>query len=138
MSEFDKVSAWAKNQNWSKNSPNKPKQRTGSQNNSMHLWFKQISDDCLDSGVTVEAILRNAPQVQVDEDFIKWIFRKIGKKKYGKNSTSFLDKHQIDPIIEEMVKFFAHQVDPPIELPPWPHDEEWTKLKVERGNQWKN
>jgi hypothetical protein len=110
-----------------------PKQRTANQNSAMHLWFKQISDECFDSGVTVETVIRHAPQVQVDEDFIKWLFRKIAKKKYGKTSTSFLDKNEIDPVVEEMVKFFAHQVDPPVELPPFPHDEEMTRLKTE-GN----
>lgn len=103
------------------------KQRTLSQNGAMHQWFKDISKECIDTGVTVPLILKNVVDVQVDEKFIKWIFRRIGQKKLGIKSTASLSKHDIDPIIEEMVKFFAQKVDPPVELPDFPHMEEGTE-----------
>jgi hypothetical protein len=96
------------------------KSRTEQQNKSMHKWFKEVSDECLAQGVTINDILGKAMSLQVDEGFIKWLFRRIGKKKYGKTSTANLSTKEIDLIYDEMVKFFALQVDPPVELPPFP------------------
>jgi uncharacterized membrane protein YheB (UPF0754 family) len=97
------------------------KSRTEQQNKSMHKWFKEVSDICLDNGVTVQHIINRAIHTQVDEDFIKWVYRRIGiKKKYIKKSTTELNTKQPSLIYDEMVKFFAHEVDPPIELPPFP------------------
>ncbi len=96
------------------------KQRTASQNASMHLWFVAIAKECLEKGVTIDDIIGQTMNLQVDGAFIKYLFRRIGKKKYGKNSTALLAKDEIDPIIDEMIKFFAEKVDPPIELPPFP------------------
>ena len=100
------------------------KQRTIRQNSACHLWFDGIAKECLDKGVTVNDIIGQTMNLQVDGDFIKYLFRRIGKKKYGKESTSFLAKDEIDPIIDEMIKFFAEKVEPPIELPPFPHIKE--------------
>ena len=98
------------------------KQRTGQQNRAAHLWFDGIAKTCLEHGVTINDIIGQTMNLQVDGAFIKYLFRRIGKKKYGKNSTALLAKDEIDPIIDEMIKFFAEKVDPPIELPPLPHD----------------
>lgn len=96
------------------------KLRTGLQNRAMHLWFRDVADACLAQGVTINAILNQPAELQVDEGFIKWLFRRVGKKKYGKKSTAKLEVQEIDLIYDEMVKFFATKVEPPIELPPFP------------------
>lgn len=98
-------------------------QRTDQQRKAQHVWFRDVANTCLEHGVTIQAILKPTMHLQVDEDFIKYLFRRIGKKKYGKHSTTQHSKLEINPIIDEMVKFFAEQVDPPIELPPFPHEE---------------
>lgn len=99
------------------------KPRTEQQNKSIHLWFTAVAKECLETGVTVNDILGKTASLQVDEDFIKWMFRRIGKKKYGKESTTQLESYQIDLIYDEMVKFFAEKVDPPMQLPPLPSKE---------------
>lgn len=94
--------------------------RTDQQRKAQHVWFRDVAKTCLEHGVTIPAILKYAPQLQVDEHFIKYLFRRIGKKKYGKDSTADHTKQEIDPIVDEMIKFFAEKVNPPIELPPFP------------------
>lgn len=96
--------------------------RTDQQRKAQHAWFRDVAKTCLEVGATVQDILKPTMDLQVDEDFIKWIFRRIGKKKYGKISTTQHTKLEVNAIQDEMIKFFAEKVDPPIELPPWPHD----------------
>lgn len=96
------------------------KQRTLSQNNSLHLWARDIAKECIEKGVEIDDIIGQTMHLQVDEGFIKYLFQRAAKKKYGKDGTSFLATDEINPIVDEMVKFFANKVDPPIELPPFP------------------
>jgi hypothetical protein len=94
--------------------------RTLRQNSSLHKWFKESADECLNCGVCINDILEQTMELQVDEEFIKWLFRRIGRKKYGATSTSKLTTSQVNFIYDEMVKFFAEKVNPPVELPPFP------------------
>lgn len=96
------------------------KLRTLKQNASIHQWFKDVAKECLDTGATINDIIAPAMDMQVDEHFIKYLFRRIGTKKYGKSSTADLEVHEINLIYDEMVKFFAEKVDPPVVLPPFP------------------
>lgn len=97
------------------------KLRTAHQNNAMHVWFKESANECINQGVCVNDIIGKTMNLQVDEGFIKWLFRRVGKKKYGADSTAKLTSIQIDSIYDEIVKFFAEKVDPPIQLPPFPN-----------------
>jgi hypothetical protein len=94
--------------------------RTTKQNAAMHVWFKEVADECVNNGVTMNSILMKVAEMQVDELMIKSLFRKIGLKKYGKDSTTKLNPMEVNRIYDEMVKFFATQVDPPTVLPPFP------------------
>lgn len=96
--------------------------RTSAQNRAEHAWFRDVAKACLEQGATIQDILRPSMDLQVDEGFIKWMFRRIGKKKYGKESTADHTKLEVNAIQDELINFFATKVDPPIELPPWPHD----------------
>jgi hypothetical protein len=98
----------------------KSSKRTSQQNKALHVWFKETASECLDNGVTVDAILKHAIDMQVDEGFIKWLFRRIATKKYGHKSTADVEDNQINPILDDMRLFFAHKVEPTIELPPFP------------------
>lgn len=107
--------------------------RTDSQNKAMHKWFSETASECLNHGVCVNDILEKTMELQVDEEFIKWLFRRIGKKKYGAKSTADLTTTQVNLVYDEMVKFFATKVEPPIELPPFPSQEQtveerWAEL----------
>jgi hypothetical protein len=94
--------------------------RTALQNRCLHKWFKESADECLNQGVCVDDIIGSVMNLQVDEDFIKWLYKRIAKKKYGVNSTTKLTTKQVNYCYDEMVKFFASNVNPPIELPPFP------------------
>ena len=94
--------------------------RTALQNSAMHKWFKESSDECLNCGVCVDDIIGETMNLQVDEEFIKWLFRRIATKKYGVKSTAKMTTTQVNYCYDEMVKFFAEKVNPPVELPPFP------------------
>ena len=99
----------------------KSRQRTDAQNRAMHRWFKDVADTCLDNGVEITHIIKPGFHTQVDEYFIKWLYRKIGiKKKYIKKSTKEQNTKHPSLIYDEMVKHFANEVEPKIELPPFP------------------
>lgn len=102
----------------------KSEQRTDAQNRAMHRWFKDVANTCLDNGVEISHIIKPEFHTQVDEDFIKWLYRRIGiKKKYIKKSTREQNTKHTSLIYDEMVKHFANEVEPKIELPPFPSQE---------------
>lgn len=108
------------------------KVRTLNQNSAMHKYFKEVADECLDQGVTINDIIGKTINLQVDEQFIKYLFRRIGKKKYGKESTANLETKEVNLVVEEMIKFFAEKVDPPIELPPFPsYERDFQRLSAD-------
>ena len=86
----------------------------------MHVWFKEVADMCYENGVCVNDIVDKVIEMQVDEHFIKSLYRRRGLRKFGKKSTRDHNPMEVTSIYEDMVKFFAEQVDPPLVLPPFP------------------
>lgn len=74
--------------------------RTLSQNAALHLYCKQVADECLATGVTLKTVV-DAVQthgIYPDEENIKTFFRALGKAKYGKDSTAKLTKLELQDI----------------------------------------
>jgi hypothetical protein len=74
--------------------------RTLSQNAALHLYCKQVADECLETGVTLKTVV-DAVQthgIYPDEENIKTFFRALGKAKYGKDSTAKLTKLELQDI----------------------------------------
>jgi len=106
---------------------------TKAQRGAIHVWFKETADVCLENGVCINDIIGKAIHMQVDEYFIKWLYRRVAsKKKYIEKSTEELSGNQPGLVYEELVKFFAEQVDPPISLPPFPSQDTKSLAEYEK------
>lgn len=95
----------------------KNQRRTNSQNRALHKWFTELSDLCLDVGLEAEVIFKDV-EVSVSSEMIKSIFRAMGKRKFGKESTADLDKKEFQQTCDELIKHFAKLG---LSLPPFPN-----------------
>lgn len=79
----------------------KPK-RTLSQNNSIHLGCQQIADIMVENNITLNMLIKEI-EVRPTMESVKEVFKAIAKSKYEVDSTTELERQQIDPIWEELV-----------------------------------
>ena len=78
------------------------KQRTHQQNKSLHLGFQQIADYLIENNITLQEAFKNM-EIRPTMEAIKDVYRQIAHAKYGVESTSDLEKKQIDQVWEDMV-----------------------------------
>ena len=92
------------------------KQRTLTQNDSLHLLFEQLATVLNDMGLYVGQVIRfDAPW---DKDRVKeLIWREVQKKMTGKKSTTQLTTKEIDEIFEVIHHGFAEKG---IDIPDFP------------------
>lgn len=66
------------------------KPKTRQQEKAYHKLFKQIADHCMNHGITMPMIMQHIQQYQidVDEKFVKNVWRSILKTKTDKTSTA--------------------------------------------------
>ena len=64
------------------------KQRTLSQNNALHHFLKEVSDEMLNRGIELKQAIPNNIDIPVTPEFLKWIFQRIGKEMFLKEHTS--------------------------------------------------
>jgi len=97
------------------------KQRTPTQNNSLHLWCEQIAHAYNEKGMTVEEVIKNFKMELFwsKESVKELIIRTAIKRMFGKESTTTLLKQgEIDQIVDVVTKFNAQME---IEYIPFPH-----------------
>lgn len=95
--------------------------RTGAQNASLHLWFRQVAEACRDAGLDAKVLFSKTLDIEVTEDHIKSLWHTTQDAYFKTNSTAELDKQgQIDKIYDTLVRFFAERHE--LELPPFPSD----------------
>ena len=95
--------------------------RTQAQNNALHLFFQQLSDELNEKGITMKAVLENFNlEVPATKYGIKeYIWRPLQESMLGKKSTKdLLKKKEIDMIWDSLNKFFAEQMK--LQIPPFP------------------
>lgn len=94
--------------------------RTNLQNNSLHLWCRELAQTLNDAGISQRLFLENF-EIDNTEESIKIVFREIGKMKYGKDSTAKLNRSEIIAIYDEINRHVAvHGIHVP-----WPTIEEF-------------
>ena len=76
-------------------------QRTSKQRNSLELYCKQLSAALVEAGIS-QAIFVQGLEHDTSPEFIKAVFRAIGKSKYGKTSTSLLTTKECSDVYEEL------------------------------------
>ena len=79
------------------------RQRTLAQNRSIHKGCQQIADVLVENGISLNKVIENL-EIRPSMDSIKDIFRHIAREKYGIESTTELEKGQIDPVWDDLVK----------------------------------
>jgi hypothetical protein len=79
------------------------RQRTLAQNRSIHKGCQQIADVLVENGISLNRVIENL-EIRPTMDSIKDIFRHIAREKYGIESTTELERGQIDPVWDDLVK----------------------------------
>ena len=85
----------------STNVPPEEKQRTLKQNDALHKYCRQLSDALVEAGISQRMFLEGLEH-DTSPEFIKAVFRAIGKSKYGKTSTALLSTKEVTDIFDEM------------------------------------
>ena len=91
--------------------------RTLSQNRAMHKWFEMIASECKNKGVTMDMIVRKPAELPVTESLLKDLFRFIGKKMFGKDSTAKFEKNELNEIIPVFDRMITERTDINIPFP---------------------
>lgn len=85
------------------------KRRTEKQNNALHLWLKQYSDELNEKGVPLERLLSKNIEHHVTPEILKGFMQDIGMAMYKIEKTSHLSKEQMSKSIEVMAKILAER-----------------------------
>lgn len=97
----------------------KKKQRSSSQNRSLHKYCKELADELQAVGVPMEVFVHNI-EADYTMEAVKEVFRAFGRVKFHKKSTADLTTTEIKTCYEEMnrhvAQFGIHMV--------WPSEEE--------------
>jgi hypothetical protein len=97
-------------------------QRTGSQNDALHLWFTFLAEALNEAGLTVQEVLAQKMELNWTPYMVKELLWKEAQKRlYGKDSTAKLDKvSEIDNIHDHLTRHLGEKFH--IEYIPFPHD----------------
>lgn len=100
----------------------KPKdKRTDTQNRSLHLFYKQLSDECLAKGIELRELVRDEVPIPVTPENIKWMWKLLQKGMFGTVSTKELKKSgQIEQVYNVFGSILAERTKGEVVLPPWP------------------
>ncbi len=107
------------------------KTRTGSQNNSIHLWCEQKAEQCREAGVTWQMILAKTLALDMTKDAMKAIWKAVLKGAFNQDSTTEVKKNggEIKYVTDHLNLFFAEKFNlPTIDFPHDP-DKENQKIK---------
>lgn len=114
--------------------------RSLTQNNSLHKMFQEISDDCMEKGITMRKLLKPETEVECTPENIKWIWKKIQTMLFGSTSTTELKKSgQIDIVYRNFNKLLIERTGGEISMPEFPsHERQMREMgKVEYPTDYK-
>jgi len=86
------------------------KQRTQSQNNAIHLYLTQVANELDRNGHTLQDVVKEIRKVEITptmHNIKEVVWREIQKAHLGKESTTFLTKHEVTEIYEIMNKWLG-------------------------------
>lgn len=76
------------------------RQRTLTQNRSLHVWFAQSSQALRDGGYTLKQVLASIPEIEMTPVAMKEIWRQIQIVMVGKESTRDLTTKELQEVWE--------------------------------------
>jgi type VI protein secretion system component VasF len=100
---------------------NKPKTRK--QEKAYHKGFQEIANELIAHGIPLDVALKDL-DVRPTKESIKDIFRKIAGAKYGIESTTELQSHQVDEVWEDMTKALSINTGVHFAFPSWENSED--------------
>jgi hypothetical protein len=109
------------------------KQRTGQQNRALHLYFTQVASELDRQGHTLQDVVKAITKVEITptpHNIKEVVWREIQKTLLGKESTTFLTKHEIDQVYDVMNKWLGQHFGIHI---PFPNDEQRQYEKHNHG-----
>ena len=74
--------------------------RTPQQNKAMHVYFEEVANELNESGLSVQAFLKDF-EIDYSKEMIKGIWRRIALTKFGKDSTADLTTRELQDVFEE-------------------------------------
>ena len=99
--------------------------RSNTQSNSLHLLFKQISDQCLEKGIDMRQIVKDEVPIQCTPENIKWLWKLLQEALFGTKSTTELKRNgQIDIVYDNFNKILTERTEGEICIPPFPSFDE--------------
>ena len=95
--------------------------RTNPQNNSLHLLFKQISDECLAKGIEMRELVRDEVPIPVTPEAVKWMWKLLQEGMFKTKSTTELKKTgEIEAVYDVFNKILSERTQGEVQLPPFP------------------
>jgi len=95
--------------------------RTIQQNKSLHVLFKQISDECLDKGIDMRELVRDEVPIQCTPENIKWLWKLLQNALFKTKSTTELKKSgEIDIVYDNFNKIISERTNGEVCLPEFP------------------
>jgi len=88
----------------------KPAGRTERQNNAMHLWFRQMSEQLNDAGYSNKHPFNDQIEVPFTEGLVKeMLYKPIIKAMYQKTSTTKLTGRELSEAAEVLVRWLSEK-----------------------------
>lgn len=95
------------------------KQRTAKQNNSLHLFFKQMSEHLISRGIDLKMVTENMEIPVTPGVFKEAIWKPLQKEILGKDSTTQLTTTEIDKVLIVIQKNFGQDWEIQQSFPSW-------------------
>jgi len=90
----------------------KQQTRTSQQNRALHLFFKLVSEELNNLGISFVYIGLKGMELETEwtpELFKNFTWKPIQKAMFGSDSTTKLKRKEIDPIVNTICNFFAEK-----------------------------
>lgn len=98
-------------------------QRTLTQNNSLHMWCKMLSDLLNDSGLDMRKVMRQDVDIPWTQASVKdRIWKPVQEAVIGKESTTEADRNEYTKVFEVISVHLAKKFG--VTVPEWPRKEE--------------
>lgn len=106
------------------------KQRTNQQSKALHLYLSMVARELQNQGQTMQDVVLAVKKVEIiptTQNLKEMVWREIQKVVTGKESTTFLDKHEVSEVYEVMSMWLSKHFGIDIEFP---QDKEYQELKL--------
>jgi hypothetical protein len=100
----------------------KQETRTELQNNSLHLWLTQLSDEFNEKDIDMRLLIREDIKIPASMMFLKeYVWKPVQKALFGKKSTTQLFKtKEIDQIVDIINRAVVERFKGQVNVPPFP------------------